>query len=167
MSRFSRSIRVEATPPDVWKALVDVEAWPAWASQFERIELLDSARLAQGSRVRIRPKAMLPATWRVTEFEEGRAFTWESSLAPGLRVQGGHVLTPDAAATAAEFWLEASGVLGSLLAPLLRRTVFSGNTRNATEGLKRYMEHRTGWIRTIGTEIRLGERVFPFLSLFP
>ena len=139
MSRFARSIHIEATPPDVWKALVDVEAWPAWASQFKRIELLDAALLGRGSRVRIQPKGMLAATWRVTEYEEGRSFTWESSLAPGVRVQGGHVLSADSAGTNAEFWLDASGLLGSLLAPVLRRTVFSRNTRSATEGLKRYL----------------------------
>jgi hypothetical protein len=40
----------------------------------------------------------------------------------------------------AEFWLEATGVLGALLAPLLRRRIFSRNTKSATEGLKQFME---------------------------
>jgi hypothetical protein len=39
----------------------------------------------------------------------------------------------------AEFWLEASGLLGTLLGPVLRR-IFSRNTTSATEGLKRFME---------------------------
>ena len=142
MSRFARSIHIAAPAPHVWKALVDVEAWPGWASQFKRIELIDPAPLRQGSRVRIQPKGMLAATWRVTEYDDGRSFTWESSLAPGVRVQGGHVLTPEADGSSAEFWLEASGVVGSLLSPLLRSTVFSRNTRNATEGLKRLVEGR-------------------------
>lgn len=86
---------------------------------------------------------MLPAAWRVTEYDDGRSFTWESSLAPGLRVLGGHVLTPEADGSSAEFWLEARGVIGSLLAPPLRRSVFSRNTRNATEGLKLLVEGRS------------------------
>jgi hypothetical protein len=140
MSRFARSIHIAATPADVWKVLVDVEVWPVWASQFSRLERLDSAPLGLGSRVRVKPKGMLASTWRVTEYEDGRSFTWESSLAPGVRVTGGHVLSADSAGTVAEFWLEASGAVGTLLAPLLRRTVFSRNTRSATEGLKRYTE---------------------------
>ena len=142
MSRLARSIHIAAPAPDVWQALIDVEAWPGWASQFKRIELLGPAPLRVGSRVRIQPKGMLATTWRVTEYDDGRSFTWESSLAPGVRVRGGHVLTPEAGGSSAEFWLEAGGVIGSLLSPLLRRTVFSRNTRNATEGLKRLVEGR-------------------------
>ena len=142
MSRFAHSLHIAAPAPDVWKAMIDVEAWPAWASQFKRIELLDPPPLRQGSRVRIRPKGLLASTWRVTEYDDGRSFTWESSLAPGVRVHGGHVLTPDADGSRAEFWLEAGGPLGTLLNPLLHRTTFSRNTRSATEGLKRYVESR-------------------------
>ena len=142
MSRVARSIHITAPPTDVWEALVQVEAWPAWASQFKRIELLDSAPLRQGSRVRIRPGGLPASTWRVTEYDDGRSFTWQSSLAPGVRVHGGHVLKSEADGSSAEFWLEATGVMGSILSPLLRRTVFSRNTRNATEGLKRYVEGR-------------------------
>jgi hypothetical protein len=134
MSRFARSIRIAATPADVWKVLVDVESWPVWASQFRRLERLDSSALALGSRVRVKPEGMPASTWRVTEYEDGRSFTWESSLAPGVLVTGGHILSADGAGTTAEFWLEASGAFGSLLAPFLRRTVFSRNTRSATEG---------------------------------
>jgi hypothetical protein len=42
--------------------------------------------------------------------------------------------------TTAEFWLEASGALGKLLAPLLGNTIFSRNTTSATKGLKSYTE---------------------------
>jgi uncharacterized membrane protein len=140
MSKFARSIHITPPPPEVWKVLVDVESWPVWASQFRRLERLDSAPVGLGSRVRVKPKGMLASTWRVTEYDDGRSFTWESSLAPGVLVTGGHVLSADGAGTTAEFWLEASGALGSLLGLVLRRTVFSRNTRSATEGLKRYME---------------------------
>lgn len=142
MSRFARIARIEAPATDVWSAVVDVERWPAWASQFERLERLDSGPLASGSRVRVKPKGMPEAVWHVTAYQEGRSFTWTSSLAPGVLITGGHILSPDGDGTNAEFWLEASGSLGQLLNPLLRRTVFSRNTKSATEGLKRYMETR-------------------------
>jgi len=142
MSRYARSIHIEAPAADVWAAIVDVETWPAWASQFKHLERLDAGPLAPRSRVRVRPKGMPEAVWQVTDYEEGRSFTWASSLAPGVRITGGHVVTPDGNATDAEFWLEARGALGALLTPLLRRTVFSRNTGSATEGLKSYMEKR-------------------------
>lgn len=144
MSRVACSVPIAATPTEAWEVLVDVEGWPAWASQFKRLKRLDAALLVNGSRVLVRPKGMLASTWLVTEYDEGRSFTWESSLAPGLGVIGGHVLSPDGTGTRAEFWLESTGMLGSLLDPVLRRTVFSRNTKSAAEGLKRYIEDRTG-----------------------
>jgi hypothetical protein len=137
---YARRIRVNAPPAIVWAAIVDVETWPAWASQFRRLERLDAGPLALGSRVRVTPKGMPGAVWQVTEYEEGRSFTWASSLSPGVRLMGGHVVAADGDGTTAEFWLEASGTIGTLLTPVLRRTLFSRNTRSATGGLKTYLE---------------------------
>jgi len=125
--------------------MVDVERWPVWASQFKRLERLDAGPLAAGSRVKVKPKGMPGSVWQVTEYEEGHSFTWASSLAPGIRVAAGHEVTANGNGTNAEFWLEAGGPLGRLLGPLLRRTVFSRNTRSATEGLKSHLE--TAWGR--------------------
>lgn len=144
MSRYARSIRIGAPPGDVWAAMVDVERWPVWASQFKRLERLDAGPLAAGSRVKVKPKGMPGSVWQVTEYEEGHSFTWASSLAPGILVTGGHEVTANGNGTNAEFWLEAGGPLGRLLGPLLKRTVFSRNTRSATEGLKSHLETASG-----------------------
>src|SRR3972149_8090737 len=108
MSRYARSIHIEAPPADVWAAIVDVETWPAWASQFKHLERLDAGPLAPRSRVRVRPKGMPEAVWQVTDYEEGRSFTWASSLAPGVRVIGGPVRAPAGDATDAGFLIAAS-----------------------------------------------------------
>ena len=142
MSRYTRSIRIGAPPADVWAAMVDLERWPEWASQFKRLERLGALGMAVGTRVRVRPKRMPGSVWHVTEYEEGRSFTWASRLVRGMRVTGGHELTADGDGTNAEFWLESGGSLGRLFGPVLRRTVFSRNTRSATEGLKIYIERR-------------------------
>jgi hypothetical protein len=139
MTRLARSIDIAASPTAVWAVLVDIEHWPIWASQFERLERLDGAPLALRSRVRVEPGGMRAAVWVVTEYEDERSFTWEASLAPGLRVTGGHVLSPTDDGVNAEFWLEAGGLLSMVLAPLLRRR-FAHNTQSAAEGLKRFME---------------------------
>ena len=144
MSRYARSIRIGAPPGDVWAAMVDVERWPVWASQFKRLERLDAGPLAAGSRVKVKPKGMPGSVWQVTEYEEGHSFTWASSLAPGILVTGGHTVTANGDDTTAEFWLKAGGPLGRLLGPLLRRTAFSRNTRSATIGLKSHLEAASG-----------------------
>ncbi len=140
MARYGRSIRVEAPAAQVWATLVDVETWPVWASQFKRLERLDAGPLAVGSRVRVKPRGMPSSVWQVTGYEDGRSFTWTSSSGPGLHLTGGHVVTPVGGAATAEFWLEASGPIGRLLTPILRRTIFSRNTKSATEGLKSHIE---------------------------
>ena len=90
----------------------------------------------------VTPKGMPGGIWHVTDYQEGHSFTWLPSLVPGVLLTGGHVVISDGDGTNAEFWLDASGVLGTLLTPLLRRTVFRRNTRSATEGLKSYIEGR-------------------------
>lgn len=141
MSRQTRTIHIAAPPEAVWAALVDVERWPTWASQFERLERLESAPLALGSTVRCKTTDRQEMSdWVVTGYEDGRSFTWAASLVPGLRVTGGHIVTAAGDGAAAEFWLEASGLLGRLLGPLLRRRIFRRNTNAAAEGLKRHLE---------------------------
>jgi uncharacterized protein YndB with AHSA1/START domain len=142
MSRFARTLRIEAPSEAVWSALVDLETWPTWASQFKRIEPLDPDRLRVGSRVRVRPKGMPGSVWQVVEYVDGRLFTWTSALAPGLRIVGGHELAPQGESTDTTFWLDAQGPVGRALSPILRRILFSRNTRSATEGLKRHVERR-------------------------
>jgi hypothetical protein len=140
MSRVARTVRVKAPVSADWATLVELESWPTWASQFKRIDRVSAGPLRVGSRVRVRPKGMPISIWQVTAYDEGRLFTWASSLAPGLRVVGGHELSPRGEATDAMFWLEAQGPLGVLVAPVLDRTLFSRNTRSATEGLRRHLE---------------------------
>ena len=141
MSRVARSIDIAASPDAVWTVLADVEHWPRWASRFERLERLEAGPLAMGSTVRCKTTdRQATSDWTVTEYVDGRSFTWTSALAPGLRVTGGHVVAAKGDGAKAEFWLEATGVLGALLAPLLRRRIFSRNTTSAAEGLKQFME---------------------------
>ena len=142
MARLAREVHIAAPASAVWAVMMDVEAWPTWASQFKRLERVDAGPLALGSRIRVRPNWLPGSTWQVTEYETERSFTWAASLFPGLRLSGGHRLTHRDDGVTAEFSLEAGGPLGTLLSPLLRRTVFSRNTRNATDGLKRHVEAR-------------------------
>lgn len=141
MSRTAHRVRIGASPAEIWPALTEIERWPSWAAQFRRLERLDASPLAPGSRVRVTPRGLPASVWTVTELETERSFTWAASLVPGLRVERGHTIGPADGGSDAEFWLEAHGPLSVLLSPVLRRTVFRRNTRQAAEGLKRHVEN--------------------------
>jgi hypothetical protein len=142
MGRVARKIDIAAPPRAVWTVLVDVDRWPTWATQFERLERLEAGPLALGSRVRVKASGTRAAVWTITEYKDERSFTWQASLAPGLRVMGGHVVEAVGDGATAEFWLESAGWLGTLMGPVLRRRIFSRNTQAATVGLKTFVEAR-------------------------
>ena len=141
MVSVARSVRIHATAEEVWRALVDVPGWPRWASQMERLELLDEP-FGLGSRVRVKPKGMRAAVWRVTVYEPPRSFTWAARLGPGARLEGGHVVEPDGEGCRVTLSLASSGPFAALLSPMLARA-FRRNTAQATEGLKRFFEKRS------------------------
>ena len=140
MTRVANTVEIRAPAATVWAVITKVEEWPLWAPQMKRLERLGAARFELGSRVLIRPHGLPSNVWRVTEYEHGRLFTWQTSLVPGLRLMGGHEVAPEGEHTRTEFWLDAGGPLGALAGPILRRTVFRRNTHNATEGLKKHIE---------------------------
>ncbi len=72
-----------------------------------------------GSRARIRQPKLLPAVWRVTELEEGRAFTWVTR-SPGVRVKARHHVEPTTHGARATLSLDFSGPLAPLVARLTR-----------------------------------------------
>lgn len=135
----SHSIHIDAPPERVWQALVDVERWPEFAAQFQRIVRSDDGPLALGKKARVTLRGFLSSEWVVTEFDEGRSFTWETDALPGLHLAGGHVIEPDGAGTRATMSLRSSGPVALLMAPATA-LIFGRNTRLECEGLKKYCE---------------------------
>ena len=138
----SRTVHIEAPPAKVWAAMVDIERWPEWASYMQSLRRQDEGPFGVGSRVKVTPKGLLGSVWTVTEYREGKSYTWKTTLAPGVNMAGGHVVEADGAGTKATLWLQATGAIGTLLSPVLS-LVFRRNTRLATQGLKSFCERGT------------------------
>lgn len=136
---ISRTVHIEAPPAKVWTAMVDIERWPEWASYMQSLRRQDEGPFGVGSRVKVTPKGLPGSIWTVTEYDEGKSYTWETALASGVKMAGGHFVVADGAGTKATLWLQASGAIGTLLSPALG-LVFRRNTRLATKGLKSYCE---------------------------
>ena len=139
MGGVRRAIEIEAPQQVVWSSLTDLRAWEKFAPYMKSFQALDQGALRLGSRVKVTPKGLPGSVWKVTEIEEPRSFTWETSAAPGLRLVAGHEANPRTSGTEAVLWLDWKGLLGAALSPLLR-IVFRRNIRLASQGLKLYCE---------------------------
>ena len=101
-------------------------------------ERLDSGEFGVGSRVRIRQPKLPAAVWSVTDWQPGRAFTWENR-APGLLVTASHRLAPRADGCRLELELVFSGLFAGFVARLAR-DLNQRYLAQEARGLKDYCE---------------------------
>ena len=116
---FSTSIDINAPADVVWDVLRDAERWPDWTPTVTSVRFVDKGPLAVGSRAVIRQPRLPPALWRVTEFEEGRLFTWVTK-SPGVSVFGRHVVAPREPGARVTLSLQFTGLLSPLVGRLTR-----------------------------------------------
>jgi len=119
MTKFRVAVDIQAPPERVWAVMRDVERWPEWTASMTSIELVDGAPLAVGARARVRQPKLPPAEMLVTELEEGKAFTWVTK-SPGVRARASHEVVPIPGGARAELAVEFSGLLGGLVARMVR-----------------------------------------------
>ncbi|HYH30147.1 MAG TPA: SRPBCC family protein [Pseudonocardia sp.] len=89
---ITTDVEVDAAPAVLWAVLARPQTWPDWTESMDAVELLDGG-LELGSRVRITQPGMPPMVWTVSEFEQGRVFTWTSS-AGGVTTLASHTVGP-------------------------------------------------------------------------
>ena len=122
MSVFTAQQTTSANPHDVWQALTDVTDWPRWSASYDSVQRLDEGPLAVGSRARVKQPRLAPATYEVTELDEGHSFTW-TTKAPGVRTVARHRLVPDSGGTRVELEATLSGWLAGAMSAALRRRI--------------------------------------------
>src|SRR5436305_15085948 len=119
MIHIHTTIDIQAPPDRVWAAVRDIEHWSEWTPTILSIRLLDRGPIAVGTRAIVRQPKLLPARWQVTEFEEGRGFTW-ITRGPGILVTARHSIKGAANGSRVTLSLDFSGPLGPLCARLTR-----------------------------------------------
>ncbi len=139
MARYERVIQIHAAPHNVWPVMIDVDRWPEWSASMLSIVRDGSGPFGLGSTAKVAPKGTKAATWRVTQFDSGRSFTWETQYMPGLRVIAGHAIEPADGGTRTRLWITAGGALAPLFGGLIAR-MSRRNVDLEAEGLKRRSE---------------------------
>ena len=139
MSYIERVVHVDASPADVWAVMMDVERWPEWTSSITRVVPEDSSPIGTGSRYRVSASGVPTATFCVSQFIEGRSFTWGTES--GVRADAGHVIEPEGNGSKVTLSITTRGLLGALFAPLIMRAA-RRNMQIEAEGLKRRSEAR-------------------------
>ncbi len=139
MLSISNAVHINAPPERVWRVMADVERWPEFAPQFKTIKWKDQGPLTLGKTATVTPKGFFGAPWTVVEYTEGRSFTWDANMLPGVHLSGGHVVEAEGDGTRVTLSLKASGPMWMLLAPALAR-IFRRNVQQEGEGMKAFIE---------------------------
>jgi len=132
-------VEIAAHPDVVWGVMVDVEKWPEWTASMTRVELLEDRPFGKGSRARIKQPKLPAATWRVTDFEAGKSFTWESN-SPGATMVAAHKVEPrDGGGSLVILAVEPRGLLGGIVGQV-GRALIQRYVEMEAAGLKRRSE---------------------------
>jgi uncharacterized membrane protein len=140
--QLEKTIEIWAPRAKVWATLMDVQNWPMWTKSMNKVERLDDAPFGVGSQVRISQPKLLALVWRVTEFEPGSHFTWQSS-ARGVTTLASHRVTPAGdGRTTVTLAIKQSGTVAWLVG-FLRGRMPERYLDMEAEGLKKYCETPT------------------------
>jgi uncharacterized membrane protein len=132
-------VEIAASTDAVWALTMDVEHWPDLTPTITSIQRLGDEPFGVGSEARIKQPRMPAMRWRVTGFQPGSDFTWETR-SPGARTVASHRITPtpDGRSTVT-LTINQMGPLSALINPFI-----GGMTRRyvqmEADGLKRRAE---------------------------
>jgi uncharacterized membrane protein len=111
---YETVVDIAASPDRVWEVLADVTGWSRWTDSVTESTVLDDGPLAVGSRVKVRQPRMAANTWRITDWEPGRRFTWEASSG-GVHTVADHVIDSEAGSSRVTLSLRTNGLLAPVV----------------------------------------------------
>ena len=121
--QLDASVEIAAPPAKVWAVMVDVERWPEWTASMRSVVRLDAGPLRVGSLARIRQPRLPAMVWRVTDFQRGRWFTWETKGVGATTVAGHGVVGKGRGGATAILSVRQTGLLAWLFRPWTTKLV--------------------------------------------
>jgi uncharacterized protein YndB with AHSA1/START domain len=115
MWTIEQSIETTVAPEALWRAWTDVERWPEWNADIERIAL--TGPFAPGGTIAMTPRGQETVALRIAEATEGKLFIDEAEVA-GTVVRTSHRIDRlDGGRARVVYRLEASGPAASQIGP--------------------------------------------------
>ena len=109
------SLETTVAPEAIWRAWADVERWPEWNADIERIAL--SGRFATGSTIAMTPRGQVTVELRIADAVEGELFVDEADV-DGTIVRTTHrIERVDDERVRVIYRLEASGPAADQIGP--------------------------------------------------
>jgi hypothetical protein len=112
--------RSAATADRLWSLASDVERWGDRLPTVDSVRPLGSGPTGVGSKFEVRQPGLPKAVWEVTDWQQGRSFTWVST-SPGIRSTAVHTVHDDGGGSRLDLSLEWSGPLARVLQLLIGR----------------------------------------------
>ena len=119
--------------------MVDVERWPEWTASINKVQRLDARRFGVDSQARISQPRFPILIWRVTQFEPGRGFIWETSSWGALTVAEHWITTNQNGGSTVMLKVRQTGMLVPILRPWISKITRRYMDMEAA-GLKRRCE---------------------------
>jgi uncharacterized protein YndB with AHSA1/START domain len=135
------SVQIDAPAPLVWDVFSDVERWPEWTASVTRLVALDGPSLGVGKRFEIKQPRMPKLVWEVTEVLPGASWTWVQRSPGGSTVARHDVVATTDSQTLVRQRLDQRGLLGVLMARLMRG-MSTRYLELEAQGLKKRSEQR-------------------------
>jgi|HubBroStandDraft_2_1064218.scaffolds.fasta_scaffold694604_1 uncharacterized membrane protein len=138
---YEATVEIDAPVARAWKALTEIEQWPAWTRSMRHVTWIGDGAMSLGSTARIKQPGTIPLVWEVCELDPGTSFSWKTTSL-GIEALATHVLKPiDADRVALTLGIRQSGSLAPIVNLLTGRRT-KRFVQMEAEGLKRCSESR-------------------------
>ena len=120
MTEYKTSIEIKAPPERVWEVMRDVQRWHEWTQSITSIKPFGKGSFEVGYRFIIRQPKLPMAMWKITELNEGKAFSWVSGIPLIFRTTAIHSVEGSRRGALVKLTVRYNGLLGSMLAQMTK-----------------------------------------------
>lgn len=136
--KVTHEIHIESSRDTIWDLTIDVESWPKWNPNVEKVTKEDEGNFKVGSSAVIIQKGLPPTRWTCMTLEDSTIFSWKGT-AYGIKMKATHILEDKLSGVSNKLVIEATGLLVYLLWPFFKASFYK-SLELENKGLKKFIE---------------------------